>query len=108
MSFCASPRAASICRLLLVEQLLRLVAIALGAIDRVLERLLSLLDRAENGGERLPAEQKVQNAEDDQRPEHQIDPKAHERTTGLPLRLLGEKRRARCAMQMASERTACA
>jgi hypothetical protein len=77
---------------LFVEQLLRLVAVTLGAVDRVLQCLLSLLDRFKNGGERLPAEQKVQNAEDDQRPEHQIDPQLDERR--ILLRLLREKRRA--------------
>ena len=74
---------------LLVEQTLRFFAIVFGGGQRILERLLSLLDCAENGREGPFLEHEVKNAEDDQRPEHEIDAERHERRRRLGF--LGEQ-----------------
>src|ERR671916_633035 len=57
----------------LLEQPRRLVAVALRAVDRLLERALPVLDRLEDRGEGEAPQQIEEDEEDDERPEHQID-----------------------------------
>src|SRR5690348_9089333 len=57
--------------LVLLEQPRRLLAIALGTFDRVLECLLPCLDRPRNRLERVTCQDEHHAKEDDDRPEHQ-------------------------------------
>ena len=65
-------------RLVLLQEPGGFVAILLGGLDRGGQRLLARFDGAEDDREDLLVQDQEEGAEDDQRPEHQVEPDVHE------------------------------
>jgi hypothetical protein len=64
------------------QELRRLLAIALRALDGVGQRLLAGLHGAQHGGKGVLLQDPEEDQEDHERPEHQVDLEAHEAAAG--------------------------